>query len=53
MDRDQLLRLQASARVYQARADDALSSWGLRAPQMAIGSDIDDCRRGLCVLAKK
>src|SRR6516162_5813160 len=51
MTRDQLLQAQASARVYQARADSVFQEWGFRAP--TIGQDPQDYRRDLAVLAKK
>jgi hypothetical protein len=56
MTRDQLLRLQASARVYQERYDRALESWGLRAPALAYcdsAEAVSDYRRGQAVRAKK
>jgi hypothetical protein len=52
MIRDQLLQVQASARVYQARADAAFESWGMRAPAPVLGEDPDDYRRKLMILAK-
>jgi hypothetical protein len=53
MTREQLLHIQASSRVLQARYDSALESWGVRAPQMTLGQDIGDYHRSLAVLAKK
>jgi hypothetical protein len=35
LNRDQLLRQEASLREFQARADDALESWNVRAPAPA------------------
>jgi hypothetical protein len=51
--RDHLLELQARARALQERADDALSPWGLRAPQMTAGTSLGKYRRDLAVLCKK
>ena len=45
--REQLLQIQASARVYQARADDAFAPWGMRAPEPVIGVSADHYRRKL------
>jgi hypothetical protein len=53
MSREQLLQVQASARIYQARADDAFQSWGMRAPAPVIGEDPEDYRRRLMIRAKK
>jgi hypothetical protein len=53
MSREQLLQVQASARVFQARADDAFAPWGMRAPAPVVGEPIDDYRRKLMILAKK
>ena len=53
MTRDQLLQAQASARVYQARADSVFQEWGFRAPAPTIGQDPEDYRRDLAVMAKK
>jgi hypothetical protein len=53
MTRDQLMQMQARARVYQERADDALSPWDLRAPAPVLGQDIDSYRRELDVKLKK
>jgi hypothetical protein len=53
MTRDQLLQMQASARVYQARADSVFQEWGFRAPAPTIGQDPQDYRRDLAVMAKK
>jgi hypothetical protein len=53
MSREQLMRMQASARVYQERADNALAPWDLRAPAPVLGQDIDSYRRDLDVRLKK
>jgi hypothetical protein len=53
MNREQLLQMQASARVYQARADSIFQEWGFRAPQPTLGQDPEDYRRDLAVMAKK
>jgi hypothetical protein len=53
MNREQLLQAQASARVYQARADAIFQEWGFRAPAPVIGQDPQDYRRDLAVMAKK
>src|SRR5215471_5373754 len=53
MTHDDLLRMQASARIYQARADSVFEAWGFRAPAPALGQDPEDYRRDLCVKAKK
>jgi len=53
MTRDQLLHAQASARVFQARADSAFEPWGFRAPAPPLGQDPQDYRRDLAVMAKK
>jgi hypothetical protein len=52
MTREQLLQVQASARVYQSRADEALEPWGMRAPAPIVGEDADDYRRRLMIQAK-
>ena len=49
---DQTMRLQASARVYQQRYDDALQPWDLRAPAPVVGEDIAEYRAKLAILAK-
>ena len=49
---DQTMRLQASARVYQQRYDDALQPWDLRAPAPVLGEDINEYRAKLAILAK-
>jgi hypothetical protein len=53
LSRDQALRMQASARVYQQRYDDALQPWDLRAPAPVLGEPITDYRARLAILAKK
>jgi hypothetical protein len=49
---DQTMRLQAAARVYQQRYDDALQPWDLRAPAPTLGEDIAEYRAKLAILAK-
>jgi hypothetical protein len=51
--REQLLQAHASARVYQARYDEAFQPWGMRAPEPVVGEPIDDYRRKLAIKAKK
>jgi hypothetical protein len=51
--REHLLDVQATARTYQARADDALSTWGMRAPQYVAGESLMDYRRRLLRLAQR
>jgi hypothetical protein len=53
MSREQLMQMQASARIYQERADNALSSWDIRAPAPTLGEDPDKYRRDLAVKLKK
>jgi hypothetical protein len=53
MSRDQLLQMQASARVYQERADNALAPWDIRAPGPVLGEDINKYRRDLAVKLKR
>jgi hypothetical protein len=53
MSREELLRAQASARVYQERADTALAPWDIRAPAPVLGKDVDTYRRDLAVKLKK
>jgi hypothetical protein len=53
LTRDDLLRMQSAARVYQARADSVFEQWGFRAPAPAIGQDPEDYRRDLAVQAKR
>jgi hypothetical protein len=42
--REHLLDVQAKSREYQARADDALSTWNIRAPAFIAGESLDDYR---------
>jgi hypothetical protein len=54
-NRDQYLRLLSACREYQARADDAASAWGLRAPAPAPDGTLeyaDSYRRDLIYQAK-
>jgi hypothetical protein len=51
--REHLLDVQATARQYQARADDALSTWNMRAPQYTAGESLMDYRRRLARLAQR
>jgi hypothetical protein len=53
MTRDQLLRAQASARIFQERADNALQPWNIRAPAPVLGQDVHEYRRDLAVKLKK
>lgn len=53
MNREQILQMQASARVYQERYDNVLQPWGVRAPAPTLGQDIDAYRRNLAVQAKR
>ena len=53
LNREQLMQVQNSARVYQERADNSLQPWGLRAPHPVIGEEIDGYRRKLLIQAKK
>ena len=53
MTREELLRAQDSARVYQERADNALASWDIRAPAPVLGQDVREYRRDLAVKLKK
>jgi hypothetical protein len=53
MSRDQLLQMQASARVYQERADNALMPWDIRAPAPVLGEDAATYRRDLAVKLKR
>ena len=56
MTREQLLQQDASCRVFQARADAALETWGIRAPP-PISTDIpgypEAYRRELLLMAKR
>ena len=42
MSREELMQVQASARVYQERADNALQPWDIRAPAPVLGTRV--CR---------
>jgi hypothetical protein len=53
MSREQYLRQQASARVFQERADSAFEPWGVRAPAPTLGEDVGDYRRKLAIQAKR
>lgn len=53
MNREQILQMHASARVYQERYDNVLQPWGVRAPAPTLGQDIDAYRRNLAVQAKR
>ena len=53
MSRDDLLRMQASARVVQERYDSAFEPWGVRARAPTLCEHFDDYRRDLAVKAKK
>ncbi|SEE38357.1 hypothetical protein SAMN05444161_5600 [Rhizobiales bacterium GAS191] len=43
--REHLMQVQTAARNYQARADDALQPWGLRARAPVLGEPLGDYRR--------
>jgi hypothetical protein len=51
--REHLLDVQSTARQYQARADDALSTWNIRAPQYTAGESLMEYRRRLAKLAQR
>jgi hypothetical protein len=53
MNREQLMRMQASSRIVQQRYDDAFSNWNMRAAQMMVGQDLEDYHRRLAVQAKR
>jgi hypothetical protein len=53
LSHDQAMRMQASARIYQQRYDDALSPWDMRAPAPVLGEPITEYRAKLAILAKK
>jgi hypothetical protein len=53
MSREELMQVQASARVYQERADNALQPWDIRAPTPVLGEDPAKYRRDLAVKLKK
>jgi hypothetical protein len=50
---DQQMRMQASARTYQTRYDDAFAVWDMRAPGPIVGETPDAYRTRLAILAKK
>jgi hypothetical protein len=52
LSRDQAMRMQASARVYQERYDTALQPWDIRAPAPVLGQPIEEYRWKLARLAK-
>jgi hypothetical protein len=56
MTREQLLQQDAACRVFQARADAALETWGIRAPP-PVSTDIpgypEHYRRELVLMAKR
>jgi len=56
LSRDQMLEQDRACRVYQARCDDALEAWGVRAPGPVVSDSPDypeKYRRELLYLAKK
>jgi hypothetical protein len=56
MTREQILQQEAACRVYQARADDALEPWGIRAPAPVLSDDPnypEQYRRELAYMCKK
>jgi hypothetical protein len=53
MTREQMMRMQASGRIFQERADNSLQPWGLRAQQPVLGEDIGAYRRKLLIQAKR
>jgi hypothetical protein len=53
MTREQILRQQASGRVFQERYDNALQPWDQRAPAPVLGENIDTYRRNTLVKMKK
>ena len=52
MSREELMQVQSAARIYQERADTALSSWDIRAPAPVLGQPIEKYRRDLAVMLK-
>jgi hypothetical protein len=52
MDRDQLLRQQASGRIYQEQFDNAFQPWGVRAGAPVLGESIDTYRKNELIKAK-
>jgi hypothetical protein len=53
MTRDQILQMNASARVYQERYDTAFEPWGVRVRAPVLGEDIHSYRRDLAVQTKR
>src|SRR5258708_1309333 len=53
MTREQLLQMQASGRVFQERADNALQPWDIRAPAPVLGEDVGKYRRDLAVKLRR
>jgi hypothetical protein len=56
MTREQILQREAACRVFQERADDVLSTWGVRAPAPVVSTDPDypeRYRRELAYMIKK
>jgi hypothetical protein len=56
LSRDQMLQQDQALRTYQSRADDAFSTWGIRAPAPVLSDDPrygEQYRRELAYLAKK
>jgi hypothetical protein len=53
MTHEQLMRMQASGRVYQERYDNALQPWDIRAPAPTLGQTVDNYRREALVKLKK
>jgi hypothetical protein len=51
--REHLMQRQATARTFQARCDNSLQPWGIRAPAMVAGEPLDDYRRRLLREAQK
>ena len=51
--REHLMQRQATARTLQARCDDSLQPWGIRAPAPVAGEAVDDYRRRLLIEAQK
>jgi hypothetical protein len=55
LSRDQILQLQGAARHFQAQWDDALQSWGMRAPAPVVCDSVEavtDYRRNLAAKQK-
>jgi hypothetical protein len=52
LTREQILQMNASARVYQSRYHSAFEPWGVRARAPTLGEDINKYRRDLAVQAK-